>query len=130
MILVGHQEGTPFLFPAPLFGPDSAEQRPYIASGEALAELDDEEDKEPLILRDGKYAHLLPLVPPGGNYLHFTAQRGYPRPIFAYRSRFSDFLYKADPALPIKTLIARPGKYTGLFHWENRSFTVREYRDC
>ncbi|MEL5457951.1 DNA cytosine methyltransferase, partial [Serratia ureilytica] len=68
-----------------------------------------------------------PLVPPGENYLFFTEKRGYPEPIFAYRSRFSDFLYKASPEVPIKTLIASPGKYTGPFHWDNRRFTVREY---
>jgi len=87
----------------------------------------DDEDKESLILNNGKYAHLLPLVPPGENYLFFTAKRGYSNPVFSYRSRFSDFLYKANPNLPIKTLIASPGKYTGPFHWENRCFTVKEY---
>lgn len=98
-----------------------------MTAGEALADLDDDEDKEPLFLKNGKYAHLLPLVPPGENYLFFTAKRGYPTPIFAYRSRFSDFLYKANSENPIKTLIARPGKYTGPFHWDSRCFTVREY---
>lgn len=127
MIMVGHRLGQEFLFPEPLFGPDSAEKRPHISSGEALENLTDDEDLEPLYLRNGKYAHLLPEVPPGGNYLHFTAKRGHPTPVFAYRSRFSDFLYKADPNAPIKTLIARPGKYTGPFHWGNRCFTVREY---
>lgn len=128
MIMVGHRLEGDFLFPRPLYGPDSIKKVPYVTSGEALTDIhDDDEPKENLILRNGKYAHLLPLVPPGENYLHFTAKRGYPEPIFAYRSRFSDFLYKANPATQIKTLIASPGKYTGPFHWDNRCFTVKEY---
>jgi DNA (cytosine-5)-methyltransferase 1 len=128
MIMVGHRLDTEFLFPEPLFGPDSHNKIPHVTAGQALTHLKDTEDKEPLYLRNGKYSHLLELVPPGSNYLHFTAKRGYSNPIFAYRSRFSDFLYKATPDAPIKTLIARPGKYTGPFHWENRSFTVAEYK--
>lgn len=127
LFMVGHRLDRDFLFPEPVYGADSPGHKPHITAGEALEELEDDEDKEPLFLRNGKYAHLLPLVPPGGNYLHFTAKRGYPDPIFAYRSRFSDFLYKANPDAPIKTLIARPGKYTGPFHWDNRRFTVKEY---
>jgi DNA (cytosine-5)-methyltransferase 1 len=128
MIMVGHKLDTEFLFPRPLFGPDSLGGAPHITSGAALSNIfDDNENKADLMLSGGKYGHLLQLVPPGENYLHFTAKRGYPNPIFAYRSRFSDFLYKANPATQIKTLIASPGKYTGPFHWENRCFTVREY---
>lgn len=127
MMLVGHKLEQEFLFPEPLYGPDSFDHRPYLAAGEALQGLADDEDKTALYLSNGKYAHLLPLVPPGDNYLFFTAKRGYPNPVFAYRSRFSDFLYKANPDTPVKTLIARPGKYTGPFHWENRSFRVKEY---
>jgi DNA (cytosine-5)-methyltransferase 1 len=127
MIMVGHKLENEFLFPRPLFGPDSTKAAPHITSGKALEGIDEDEDKESLILNNGKYSHLLPLVPPGENYLFFTGKRGYPNPVFAYRSRFSDFLYKANPKTPIKTLIASPGKYTGPFHWENRCFTVKEY---
>lgn len=128
MIMVGHKLDCDFLFPRPLFGSDSITKKPHFTSGEALASISgDDEVKESLLLKNGKYAHLLPLVPEGENYLFFTAKRGYPNPVFAYRSRFSDFLYKASHSTPIKTLIASPGKYTGPFHWENRCFTVREY---
>lgn len=128
MILVGHARETKFLFPEPLFGPDSSSGRPHITACEALQDVPVEEDLEALVLRGGQYGHLLSEVPPGGNYLFFTEKRGYPKPIFAYRSRFSDFLYKANPHDTIKTLIASPGKYTGPFHWENRSFTIAEYK--
>lgn len=127
MFLVGHQLGAPFLFPEPTHGPDSKSRRPHVSVGEAFKGIKEDEDVAALELTGGKYSHLLPLVPPGQNYLFFTAKRGYPRPIFAYRSRFSDFLYKADPDTPVKTIIASPGKYTGPLHWENRYFSVREY---
>lgn len=127
MFLVGHQLETPFLFPEPTHGPDSFCNRAHITTGKALEGIIEDEDLSTLLLSEGKYSHLLPLVPPGDNYLYFTAQRGYPRPIFAYRSRFSDFLYKANPETPVKTIIASPGKYTGPLHWDNRYFSVREY---
>ena len=127
LFLVGHQLDQEFLFPEPTHGPDSPSRRPHVTAGKALEDIVEDEDLSSLRLIDGKYAHLLPLVPPGQNYLFFTAKRGHPNPIFAYRSRFSDFLYKADPQAPIKTLIASPGKYTGPLHWENRYFSVREY---
>lgn len=127
MFLVGHQLDQEFLFPEPTHGPDSSSHRLHVTAVEALAGITEVEDLFTLRLLNGKYAHLLPLVPPGQNYLFFTSKRGYPNPIFAYRSRFSDFLYKAAPHLPIKTLIASPGKYTGPLHWENRYFSVMEY---
>lgn len=127
MFLVGTRDDEEFLFPRPTHGPDSAADLLHISSGEALHGINEDEDLEGLRILDGKYAHLLPEVPPGQNYLFFTARRGYPKPIFAYRSRFSDFLYKADPAQPVKTLIAKPGKYTGPLHWDNRYFSIKEY---
>lgn len=127
MFLVGHQLRQPFLFPEPTHGPDSADGRAHVTAGEALHGVPETEDLGALTLTGGKYSHLLPLVPPGENYLYFTAKRGYSRPIFAYRSRFSDFLYKASPEAPVKTIIASPGKYTGPLHWDNRYFSVREY---
>ncbi len=128
MFLVGHRMDTEFLFPEPTHGPDSPFGIGHVTAGEALADVVQDEDTQELVVKGGKYSHLLPLVPPGQNYLYFTAKRGYPQPIFAYRSRFSDFLYKADPNSPIKTLIASPGKYTGPLHWENRYFSTAEYK--
>lgn len=128
MIMVGHKMDGDFLYPFPLFGPDSIEKNTHLTPKVVFSSIqNDNENKASLELTSGKYSHLLPLVPPGENYLYFTEKRGYPEPIFAYRSRFSDFLYKASPNIPIKTLIASPGKYTGPFHWENRRFTIREY---
>ncbi len=129
MFIVGHKLDGQFLFPRPLYGPDSREGSPYLAVGDVIRDVPfTDRDREETVFEGGKYSYLLPLVPPGSNYLHFTAERGYPEPIFAYRSRFSDFLYKANPDTPVKTLIASPGKYTGPLHWDNRYLTVAEYK--
>lgn len=129
MFIVGHKMDHPFLYPRPVYGPDSISKRNYLPVGQVIADIPfTEQDRIDTLFDGGKYASLLPLVPPGSNYLHFTAKRGYPEPVFAYRSRFSDFLYKANPETPTKTLIASPGKYTGPFHWDNRYLTVSEYK--
>ena len=129
LFMVGNRVPTEFLFPKPTHGPDSADDSPHMIPETCLANVDHMgEDLEGLRLTGGKYCHLLPEVPPGDNYLFFTAKRGYSHPKFAYRSRFSDFLYKANPSYPIKTLIASPGKYTGPLHWDNRYFSLAEYK--
>ena len=53
---------------------------------------------------------------------------GHPRPVFAWRSKFSDLLYKADPQQPVKTIKAHCGQFTGPFHWENRAFSIAELK--
>lgn len=128
LILVGHNTELDFEFPRPTHGPDSKSNIPHITAKEALKGVRHDENLSDLSFTGGKYSHLLPEVPEGSNYLHFTEKRGYPNPIFAYRSRFSDFLYKADRHAPTKTLIASPGKYTGPLHWDNRYFSISEYK--
>lgn len=125
LILVG-VDGDTFLFPRPTHGVDSANGNPYLTALEAIRDLQPE--NEPIHDYDGKYGKLLQAVPPGMNYHYFTKEMGYPTPIFAWRSRFSDFLYKADPHKPIKTLVARLGKYSGPFHWTSRKFTLAEFK--
>jgi DNA (cytosine-5)-methyltransferase 1 len=53
---------------------------------------------------------------------------GHPEPVFAWRSKFSDFLYKADPQRPVRTIKAQGGQYTGPFHWDGRPFSVAELK--
>ena len=128
VFLIGTKSKKQFLFPRPLLGPDSDDKLPHIAIQDALKIVTRHREKlAGLKLAGGKYSHLLPDIPPGDNYLYFTEKRGHPEPIFAYRSRFSDFLYKADPTIPVKTVIASPGKYTGPLHWKNRYFSQGEY---
>jgi DNA (cytosine-5)-methyltransferase 1 len=76
----------------------------------------------------GQYAHLLPDIPPGENYLHLTAKRGHPDPKFDWRSRYWSFLLKLDPARPSPTIQAQPGPNVGPFHWENRRLRVPEVK--
>jgi DNA (cytosine-5)-methyltransferase 1 len=71
---------------------------------------------------------LLNDIPPGLNYSFFTEEMGHPQPVFAWSSKFSDFLYKADPHTPVRTIKAQGGQYTGPFHWENRPFSIAEHK--
>lgn len=100
--------------------------RPHVTTGEALADI--EPEPEPKELVSGRWGHLLPDVPPGENYLHYTAKRGHPEPLFEWRSRYWSFLLKLDPARPSPTIQAQPGPYVGPFHWESRRLRVPELK--
>ncbi|MBI4702495.1 MAG: DNA cytosine methyltransferase [Deltaproteobacteria bacterium] len=73
----------------------------------------------------GRWARLLPSVPEGANYLHFTARGGGP-PLFGWRTRYWSFLLKLARSAPSWTLAARPGPGDGPFHWDNRRLSVPE----
>lgn len=105
---------------------DAAVGLPYVTTGQALDGLTAPPEPEEVIR--GRWGHLLPEIPPGGNYLHFTAERGHPNPIFEWRSRYWSFLLKLDPAKPAPTIQAQPGPNVGPFHWENRRLRVPELR--
>lgn len=77
---------------------------------------------------DGKYGHLLPEIPPGENYLYYTAERGHAKPLFAWRSRYWTFLLKLDPKRPASTIQGQPGPYVGPFHWDSRRLRVPELK--
>ena len=127
MFIVGIRGRGEFFFPRPTHGPDSPDQHPFNTPGRALEDVRvDTADMQ--VSLSGRHGDLLPQIPPGLNYAFFTEKMGHPRPIFAWRSKFSDFLYKADPASPVRTIKAFCGKYTGPFHWENRRFTVDELK--
>ena len=126
LFLVGHCEGN-FTFPLPTHGPDSPSGRPFVTVLDAISDLQPPgEQAHPG--PGGLYGHLLPLVPKGLNYSFFTREMGHPEPVFAWRSKFHDFLYKVDPDYPCRTIKARPGKFTGPFHWMNRHFTIEELK--
>jgi len=100
--------------------------RPHVTAGEALDGLVC--DAEPGELLTGQYGCLLPEIPPGGNYLHYTHERGHPDPRFEWRSRYWSFLLKLDPAKPSPTIQAQPGPNVGPFHWDNRRLRVAEIK--
>lgn len=100
--------------------------RPHVTAGQALDGLVC--DPEPEEVMRGQYAHLLPGIPPGENYLYYTAERGHPDPVFRWRSRYWSFLLKLDPTRPSPTIQAQPGPNVGPFHWDNRRLRVPEIR--
>lgn len=103
--------------------------RPYVTSREAIGDLEGRTD---LSTDDehvnGRWGHLLPQIPDGGNYLHFTAKLGHPQPIFEWRARFWTFLLKLDPDRPSTTIQSQPGPYVGPFHWSNRRLRLLEVK--
>jgi len=127
LFIVGVLHGlNTFRFPSPTHGPDSEDQRPLTSVLNAIGDM--QSDDEPFHELDGLYGHLLSKVPEGLNYSFFTQEMGYPRPHFAWRSKFHDFLYKVDRNNPARTIKAQPGKFTGPFHWKNRHFTIAELK--
>jgi DNA (cytosine-5)-methyltransferase 1 len=123
LIIVGARNDY-FAFPCPTHGPDSLNQHPYYTSGLAVRGAEGTK-LEPV---RGRYGHLLRDIPPGLNYSFYTEKMGHPSPIFSWRSKFSDLLYKADPDMPVRTIKAQGGQYTGPFHWENRPFSIEELK--
>jgi DNA (cytosine-5)-methyltransferase 1 len=120
VIMVGYREGS-FAFPLPTHGPDAINNSlPLVSARDAISDLHEGPG--------GLYGHLLPLIPEGMNYSYFTREMGHPEPQFAWRSKFHDFLYKASPDGPVRTIKSKPGKFTGPFHWKNRHFSADELK--
>ena len=126
LIIVGLKEGI-FKFPRPTHGPDSLDEEPFYNAEIAIEGVLSRESDESNRL-SGRYAQLLDNIPPGLNYSFYTEEMGHPNPLFAWRSKFSDFLYKADPNTPVRTIKASGGAYTGPLHWDNRFFNYEEYK--
>jgi DNA (cytosine-5)-methyltransferase 1 len=130
--LIGSRDGTPFgsvRATHRLPGAAQAEleldgpAQSCLTAWDALFDLEDDDSPE-LKLR-GKWADLLPSVPEGSNYLHFTDRGGGP-PLFGWRRRYWNFMLKLAKNQPSWTLTAQPGPATGPFHWENRRLSARE----
>lgn len=126
LIIVGLREGT-FKFPRPTHGPDSLDKQAFYTAQNAIKGLTLTSDESKCGL-GGRYGKLLDSIPPGLNYSFYTEKMGHPHPVFAWRSKFSDFLYKADPDEPVRTIKASGGAYTGPLHWNNRFFAYSEYK--
>lgn len=125
--VIGIRGDTNPRFPAPTHGPDSDSGRQLVSAGEATQHTStpDNADK---YKSSSKHANLLAEIPEGMNYSFYTEKMGHPNPKFEWRSRFSDYLYKADPNKPVRTIKAKPGAATGPFHWNNRRFTEEELK--
>ena len=101
----------------------------HVTAGEALAGLTPESNTfESEEVVEGTFAEELAAVPPGENYLYWTAERGHPVPRFKWRSRYWSFLLKLSPEKPSPTIQGQPGPWVGPFHWENRRLRVAELK--
>lgn len=99
---------------------------PHVTAGQVLSGLVTTPEPEEVIR--GKWCRLLPNIPPGDNYLFYTAQRGHPDPVFGWRSRYWSFLLKLSPDRPSPVIQAQPGPNVGPFHWDNRRLRVPELK--
>ena len=133
LFLIGSRDGRKLQLPKPTHWGEherrvmpvrAADLKPHFTAGEALAGLETKAEPEEVV--NGKYGHLLPEIPPGSNYLHYTEHEGHPEPLFQWRSRYWTFLLKLDPNRPSSTIQSQPGPYVGPFHWENRRLRVPE----
>jgi len=126
--------GNPFVFPMethynPEKAPDNVEgKRAWVTCGEAIGDLDFDLPEDKDMQAGSKHKDLLQLVPPGDNYLYFTAERGYPNPIFKWRSRYWSFLLKLSPQKPSWTIQASFSNNMGPFHWKNRFLRIPEIK--
>jgi DNA (cytosine-5)-methyltransferase 1 len=102
---------------------------PHVTAGEALTGLDPAHNlPEPEEVVRGTYEEEFRAIPPGDNYLFWTARRGHPNPRWEWRSRYWSFLLKAHPNEPAPTIQGQPGPWVGPFHWEGRRFRTGELK--
>lgn len=102
---------------------------PWVTAGDVLSDLDTEQNaSDEGHFAGGQFHDLLREIPPGDNYLYFTAKRGYPDPKFEWRSRYWSFLLKLSPEMPSWTIQARRSNNMGPFHWRNRILRIEEIK--
>lgn len=127
-ICVGVKKNMPdFVFPEETHSENGDDTHsPWVTCRDVIGDIDYSlpEDKDKLA--GSKHKDLLPLIPPGDNYLFFTKERGYPTPIFKWRSRYWSFLLKLSPDKPSWTIQASFSNNMGPFHWKNRFLRIQE----
>jgi DNA (cytosine-5)-methyltransferase 1 len=135
LFLIGARDGQPLAHPAPTHWGEHERRRPpsnvrhflpHATAADALAGVESEPEASDAV--NGRWGHLLPEIPPGGNYLHYTEHEGHPNPLFGWRTRYWTFLLKLDPRRPASTIQGQPGPYVGPFHWDNRRLRVPELK--
>lgn len=107
---------------------DNTDKEPWVTCGEAIGDLDFDLPEDEQMQAGSKDKELLKLVPPGDNYLFFTKERGHPKPIFKWRSRYWSFLLKLSPYKPSWTIQASFSNNMGPFHWKNRFLRISEIK--
>ncbi|MFC2039850.1 DNA cytosine methyltransferase [Chloroflexota bacterium] len=99
---------------------------PWVTCREAIGEFDNITPEEELQRPGSKDYDLFKNIPPGGNYLFYTAKRGHPNPVFKWKSRYWTFLLKLSPDRPSWTIQASFSNNQGPFHWRNRFLRIEE----
>lgn len=98
-------------------------------AGSVINDLDTDENANDIgHVAGGKHRELLKQIPPGDNYLYFTAKRGHPDPQFEWRKRYWSFLLKLSPDMPSWTIQARRSNNMGPLHWKNRILRIDEVK--
>lgn len=128
--IVGTLEGE-FAWPAPTHAEPGTSDflSPWETAGSVLQDLDTEANaSDEGHVAGGKHHDLLEQIPPGDNYLYFTAKRGHPDPQFEWRKRYWSFLLKLSPDMPAWTIQARRSNNMGPFHWRSRILRIEEVK--
>lgn len=118
------------IFPKPTHSKTAeGKLKPWVPTRHVLNDLDTEENASNVgHFAGGRHFETLCKVPPGDNYLYFTVERGHPKPLFKWRSRYWSFLLKLSPDLPSWTIQARRSNNMGPFHWRNRILRIEEIK--
>jgi len=133
-ICIGVKRGLPkFIFPKSTHynldkNHSEKGQKPWVTCGDVLTDLDYSLPEDKKMEAGSKHKDLLKLVPPGENYLFFTKEKEYPRPVFKWRSRYWSFLLKLSPNKPSWTIQASHSNNMGPFHWKNRFLRISEIK--
>lgn len=116
-----------FIFPEETHSETADEtHKKWVTCRDVIGDIDFDLPEDLERLAGSKHKDLLPLIPPGDNYLFFTKERGYPNPIFKWRSRYWSFLLKLSPDKPSWTIQASFSNNMGPFHWKNRFLRIQE----
>ncbi|MTW87419.1 DNA (cytosine-5-)-methyltransferase [Virgibacillus dakarensis] len=131
-ICVGVKKGLPdFEFPEETHQDPTKElvfNQPWVTCGDVLADFDYVTEEEKEQKPGSKHHKLLFDIPPGDNYLYYTEKRGYPNPLFKWKSRYWTFLLKLSPERPSWTIQASFSNNQGPFHWRNRFLRIEEIK--
>jgi len=135
-VCVGVKKGLPkFAFPKEThynakktLSEDKLLKKPWTTCKDAIGHLDTDLPEDKKMKAGSRHHELLKMVPPGDNYLYFTKKRGYPKPIFIWRSRYWSFLLKLSPSKPSWTIQASHSNNMGPFHWKNRFLRIEEIK--
>ena len=100
----------------------------WVNCGDILNDIDFDLPDDEKNKAGSKHKDLLPLIPPGENYLFFTKKRNHPNPVFKWRSRYWSFLLKLSPERPSWTIQASHSNNMGPFHWKNRFLRIDEIK--